>query len=413
MPLLSTKPLVETVPADGATRCGRAPLKKTQVDFDFAYEAGDELKVRDPARDLMLNLLFITTILLSDPGLGPASETLLVASTRSNTVTLLDAEEGEHQLTLRLGGGPGEMAISPDGSVAVVAIPGDEVAGDSIGVIDLAHQSLMRTIKLEGPSPGLGEGTQVFWRPRGVAFLPDGDTVLVVSETAGALLVISLERAEIIASTSTGGTLPQRVVLSPDGRFAFVSNQGSGTIGVINLSRRRLEKTIDVGGGPSAMALTPDEQQLWVANRESNSISLIQLESQSVLVEFPCGSQPSALTFTSDGAHALCTNMSSGNISIFDVSTHKPVGEIELPRVSAAVAEQRPGPKGARVGRSCLPTSLIIAPGSKRGWVAMKRLDAVAELNLSDWSVIRTFPVGAEPSKLVWSRKPSTQVQAK
>lgn len=361
----------------------------------------------------MLKLLLLTTLFISDPGPRSDPEILLVASTKANTVTLLDAAEGTHQLTLRLGGGPGDMAISPDGTLAVVAMPGHEVAGDSIGVIDLAHQSLLRTIKLEGPSPGLGEGTQAYWRPRGMAFLPDGDTVLVVSEIAGALLIVSLERAEIIAATSTGGSQPQQVVLSADGRFVFVSNKGSGTIGVINLSRRRLEKTIDVGGGPSAMALSPDNQELWVANSGSNSISLVQVESQSVLVEFPCGSLPSALTFTPDGTHALCTNTASGNVSIFDVSTHKPVGEIELPKVSAEVAKQRPGPEGSRLGRSCMPTSLIIAPGGERAWVALQRLDAVAELDLSKWTVIRAIPVGAEPSKLVWSRRPSTQVQAK
>lgn len=361
----------------------------------------------------MLNLFLLTTLFVSDAGPSPAAEILLVASTRANTVTLLDAAQGKQLLTLRLGGGPGDMAISPDGTLAVVAIPGHEVAGDSIGVIDLAHQSLLRTIELVGPSPGFGEGAQVYWRPRGVTFLPDGDTVLVVSETAGALLVVSLERAEIIAATSTGGNLPQQVVLSGDGRFAFVSNQGSGTIGVINLSRRRLEKTIDVGGGPGAMALSPNKQELWVANSGSNSISLIQVEQQSVLVEFPCGSLPSALQFTPDGTRALCTNTASGTISIFDVNTHKPVGEIELPSVSAEVAQQRPGPAGARVGLSCLPTALLMAPGGKRAWVALARMDAVAELDLTKWSVTRTFPVGVEPSKLVWSRRPSTQVQAK
>lgn len=361
----------------------------------------------------MLKHLLLSTLAGMSPGESPALESLLVSNGATGTVDVVDLQAGERELTLRLDGGPGCMAISPDGKTAVVAMPGAKSAGHSIGVVDLVHQSLIRTIRLEGPGPEVGSGTMTFWRPRGIAFLPDGQTVVVSSEGTGLVAIVHLGRAQVLGSARSGGELPQDIVVSADGRYAMVTNRGSGNVGVINLSRRRLSETIDVGGDPGAATLSPDKRTLWVANRGTNSISVIDMAERSVRVEFPCGSYPQDLEFTPDGQFLLCANLAPGSISVFDVGSLKAISEIAMPRISQAVANRRPAPPGLIVRRSSMPNSIEVSENGSLAWVALQRLDEVVEISLRSGKILRRFQVGAEPTKLIRASMPAPPVQSK
>ncbi len=361
----------------------------------------------------MLKQLLLSTLAAVFPAGAPASETLLVSNGGAGTVDVIDLGAGARELTLRLEGGPGAMAISPDGTTAIVAMPGQLAAGHSIGVIDVVHQSLIRTIRLEGPGPEVGSGTMTFWRPRGVAFLPDGQTVVVSSEGTGLVAIVHLGRGQVLGSARSGGELPQDIVVSRDGRFAFVANRGTGNVGVINLSRRRLTETIDVGGDPGAMTLSPDKSTLWVANRGTNSISVIDVAERSVQVEFPCGSYPQDLEFTPDGKFLLCANLSPGSISVFDVASLKAIAEIDMPRISQKVADRRPAPKGLLVRRSSMPVAIQVSSDGALAWVALQRLDEVVEVSLDSGEIQRRFSVGSEPTRLIRATMPAPPVQSK
>ena len=369
---------------------------------------------RNPARNPMLDQLFLSTLLSAQLGALPPSESLLVSNLAAGTIDFVDVELGERRLTIRLEGGPGQIAVAPDGLAAVVTIPGDEAVGDSIGIIDLVHQSLTRTIELKGPGPEVASGEMTFWRPRSATFVPTGEMVLVASEATGTVVFISLDEARVVGSAYSGGEKPQEIVISADGRFALVSNQGSGTVGVINLARRRLEQTIEVGGDPGALALSPDRSKLWVANRGTNSISVIDMATSMVEVEFPCGSYPVDLTFTPDGAHVLCANLSPGSISVFDTASQKATAEIIMPIATADLIEARPAPDGLLVRKSGMPIALEVSEDGQFAWVVMWRLDEIVEVSIAEAKISRRIPAGVGPTQLVGLRLPSgPRVQSK
>src|SRR5215208_777490 len=76
---------------------------------------------------------------------------LVVLNKRAATASLLDAASGAAVATLPTGVGPHEVAISPDGRLAVVADyegPAGAGGGSTLTVLDLRARAVARTIPL-------------------------------------------------------------------------------------------------------------------------------------------------------------------------------------------------------------------------------------------------------------------------
>src|SRR5689334_10520463 len=97
--------------------------------------------------------------------------TLIVANKAEATVSLIDLASGKVAATLPVGTGPHEVAVSPDGRLALIANYGTgQQPGSSLTLIDVPGAKVVKTI-------GLGEHL----KPHGMAFLGN-DRALVTSE---------------------------------------------------------------------------------------------------------------------------------------------------------------------------------------------------------------------------------------
>lgn len=339
-------------------------------------------------------------------------ELLLVVQHHEGALGMLDPATGEAVSTLRVGDGPRDVAISPDGELALVTLNGTAVAGSKVVVVDLRASRLARTIDLVWKDD---EGTEHnYYRPRHAVFLPNDGLALVTVESHSRLLVVDVLKGVVLESIPTEQEGAREVLIDSTGRRAYVSGSNSGSVSVIDLGQSRIQKVIETGGGPAGMALHPTRNELWVANLETNSISVIDTLELEELHEFPCGTYPIALAFTPDGERLLCSNHQEGTVSVFNADGRSVIAEIRMGQVDLEVAEARPVNHPSRdFGRSALPYAIHMNDAGTLAWVACQRRDEVVEINLDSYEVTRRFPLGRGPSGLGWTVLRGERIEGK
>ncbi|MEM6673050.1 MAG: YncE family protein [Planctomycetota bacterium] len=331
---------------------------------------------------------------------GPSTpESLLVVSAAEHALTVHDPLTGNRRAYFRVGIAPSSVAVSSDGRTAVVTNRGSQLSGNSICVIDLYASNIVRTIELtvsdQRPNGDVVE--REYHRPSGAIFLPDRPRVLVTCATEGALLLVDLINARVVADVLLDEIDAEGVVLDHTGRYAFVSHRSSGTVSVVSVDGMRVVETIDAGGQPSGMALHPDKNEVWVANRTTNSISIIDADALRERTEVPSGAMPVDLDFTPDGRNALVLNHQEGNVSVIDTESLRVRTVITLNRVTPQQAQDRPVDQPAAFGRSPLPTRITVDPMGERAWVATARDDRITEVDLKRWRLRRSIDTLREP----------------
>jgi len=117
----------------------------------------------------------------------PSTGTLIVLNKDEASASLLDRATGKEFAKLDTGVGPHEVAVSPDGRFAVVGNYGAQQGGHTLSVIDLAAQSVVKTIDLVK-----------YHRPHGMDLNPVTGELLVTSENPDQLIVIDLKKIAIL-----------------------------------------------------------------------------------------------------------------------------------------------------------------------------------------------------------------------
>jgi YVTN family beta-propeller protein len=349
---------------------------------------------RSPDRALPLLALSTAVALAGALLLAPpaVADTLIVGNKAEATVSLIDLPSGKVVATLPTGVGPHEVAVSPDGRLAVVADYGTGGApGKTLTVIDVPGARVVKTVSL-------GE----YRRPHGLAW-PSADRLLVTAEEQKALLVVDVEAGEVRRAVETGQEVSHMVAVTPDGSRAFVANIGSGTVTAIDLEAGKKLGDVATGEGAEGIAVGTDGKRVWVTNRAADTVSAVDAGSLEVVATVEPGSFPIRAEVTPDGRWVLVSNARSGTISVIDAASAEVARTIEL-GVEARDGEGRllqlirEGGEGSPV-----PIGIEIAPDGKRAWVAAANADAVAVLDLEAWKVVGTLTAGREPDGMAYS----------
>lgn len=319
-----------------------------------------------------------------------ASGTLIVLNKSDATAWLISAATGQRLASVPTGAGPHEVAVSPDGRLAVVTNYGQREPGSSLTVIDVPRAAVLRTIDL-------GE----YRRPHGAAFFRDGHRVAVTAEHNRALLIVDVAAGRVLKAIPTDQEISHMVALSPDERLAFVANIRSGTVTVIDISAGRAEAHIATGGGTEGLDISPDGRWLWVGNRAEDTISIIDVAAKQVAATVPCASFPIRVKFTPDGRHVLVSNARSGDVAIFDADQRTEVARIPIEMTPVQQKDERLFQ--AAFGDSPVPIGILIEPTGRRAWVAATNADALAVIDLHRKALVGSVRTGREPDGLGWS----------
>lgn len=109
--------------------------------------------------------------------------------------------------------------------------------------------------------------------------------------------------ARVSSSDEPAGE-PMSVVIHPDQERAFVANRASGTIVRIadaHTTQPRLDAELEVGGEPIGLALDPTGRTLWATNWVSGEVYAIDTASMQLERTIDVGGNPWAIAITNDG----------------------------------------------------------------------------------------------------------------
>jgi YVTN family beta-propeller protein len=317
--------------------------------------------------------------------------TLVVLNKSEASASLIDDDTGKVVATVPTGDAPHEIAISPDGRLAVGTNYGTrEAPGSTLTVIDIPAAKLVRTIDL-------GQ----YRRPHGVQWLADGKHVVVTAEGNKAVLKVDIDTGRVVSAIETDQDISHMVAVTPDGRRAFVANIGSGTATVLDLISGKKITDIVTGEGAEGISITPDGAQVWVTNRSADTVSVIDTASLEVVETLESKTFPIRAQATPDGRHVLVSNARSGDIAVFDTKSLTEVRRITM-KAEATSTEGRLF--GDRFGKSSVPIGIVVRPDGKRAFVAHTNADSISVIDLEAWKVTGTLTAGKEPDGLAYSK---------
>lgn len=305
--------------------------------------------------------------------------TLLVLNKSDNTVSLVDLASKKSVATIPTGNGPHEVAVSPDGRIAVVCNYGSQSgSGDTLTVIDVAARKALRTIDLPKYS-----------RPHGAAWLR-GNEVAVTTEGTRKLLIVDVDAGKITAAIDTDQNGSHMVALAPAHDRAFVANIGSGSVSVIDLKQQQRVANTPSGQGTEGIAISPDQREVWATNRGGNTVTIIDVVAAKVVATIESKSFPIRAKFTDDGKYVLVSNAQSGDVAVFDAATRREVRRVKM---QSAASSQDP-----------IPVGILVVPALSQAFVANTNADIVSVIDLKTWQIVDRLTAGKEPDGLGYSQ---------
>jgi YVTN family beta-propeller protein len=162
----------------------------------------------------------------------------------------------------------------------------------------------------------------VMTRPLQIAITPDGSTALVTSFD-NAVNFINLATNTVTFTLTTDFSInPNGIAISPDGTTAYITsfNNTNSVVQVINLGTRAVTTSIPVDTYPQGAFLTPDGSQLWVTFPFGQAVYVIDTLSNTIanLLPIPLST---GVAFNSTGSTAYITSSSSQTGSVVAVDT--------------------------------------------------------------------------------------------
>jgi YVTN family beta-propeller protein len=114
--------------------------------------------------------------------------------------------------------------------------------------------------------------------------------------------------------------------------YAYIPNGGSGTVTILDVVNVRVDRELQVGEDPVAVAASPTRNEIYVVNSGSpagrGSISVIDAEHNTVVATIPVGRQPVSIDLDAAGNIAYVANSGSNSISVIDLRARRVLAEI-------------------------------------------------------------------------------------
>lgn len=257
---------------------------------------------------------------------------------------------------------PRLVALSPGGTTAYVG----DLAGDRIGVVDLASGRLTQTMILPGEPP------------EAMAVSPDGHWLYELN-LYGTVEIIDLTTDEV-TKTLTVGANPIDLVFSPDGTHAYVTNSDGGTISVIDTTSQTVTSTVTAStnttGSIEQIAISPDGTKAYVTEPDFKLLDVVDLTTGQATAHIPLTTGPDAIVLTPNGQFAYLADdtlgLTPGTVTEVNLSTDTVVTDIKANSDASALA---------------------ITPDGSKLYVSDASTNAVTTISTATNTVTGTIPV--------------------
>jgi YVTN family beta-propeller protein len=315
---------------------------------------------------------------------------LLVLAKSGAEALVIDPDRRAEIARIPVGDGPHEVATSPDGRTAVVCNYGGLRPGNTLTVVEVASAMAVGTIELAGEDFVDGQARQRAWlRPHGIRFLPDGNHVVVTSESTRRLLIVDVAQRRVVRALPTPQPSMHMVELSRDGSVAFATSIQDGTLAAIPLDGSPA-RAVASGDGAEGIGVSADGATVWVTNRAQDEIVLFDAKTLARVATIETASFPIRVAITPDGKRALVSCAEAGCVEVFDTATRTRVATIDL--------------LGDKTELSPLPIGVCVEPDGKRAWIACQRGEFLALVDLATFAVVDRMPGGSGPDGMAFAQ---------
>lgn len=250
---------------------------------------------------------------------SPDGSEVLLSSTLTNEILVLDARTGARRRVVRDIIDPYQLGYSPDGKWFVTAAyrldhvdiykaDGLKLAGrifldglPSHRAFDNESKTVFVTLQQSGRLAAFDLSSQMIkWSvtvgraPAGIVMLPDGKRLLVALTGEDGFVIVDPEKGDILGRVRTGDGA-HNFWPKGDGRHYFLSNRIASTISLIDTQEMKIVGEIRVPGGPDDMDITADGKELWVTQRFLRRVAIIDLQLMRVVAKISVGKSPHGL----------------------------------------------------------------------------------------------------------------------
>ena len=317
-----------------------------------------------------------------------ATGKVYIADEGANTVSVMDAASFKKIGSIRVGQGPHNVQVSPDGKWVWVTNNGDPAKASET----------MPTEKMPKAEHGAMVG-------------------------AGAVWVIDAATDAVVAKVPVGKH-PAHVVVASDGRAAYITNGGDNTISVVDTASQRVIGVIPVGASPHGLRITPDGKQVWIANLKGGTVSVVDTESRKQVSQIAAGKGPAQVGFTPDGRFGFVSLSEENKVAVIDPVSRKVIRKIAVGTVPiqlhatpdnrlVLVANQgtpkKPGTTVSVIDVANMKVAATIKTGAGAHGVVVDRdgryafvtntyANTVSVIDVAERKVVATVPVGKSPN---------------
>jgi DNA-binding beta-propeller fold protein YncE len=235
-------------------------------------------------------------------------------------------------------GPPVNLAITPDGALALVADSVDVIKeGDALKQVP---DSKIHVIDLKSDPPKLVTSLTVGKQPSGLDIAPKGDQAVVANRGDGTVSLLSIKGTEVsVSDTVTLGAATDQVahaVFTPDGRRALAVKFASHKVSLLEVRDGKLTYgKVDLPTGlwpynvvvaPSGrIALTADNGNSGASDGSVDTVSVVDLEANPPRItdRVVVGDGPEGLGISPQGGVAAAAILRGGNAAKTAYFYHK------------------------------------------------------------------------------------------
>jgi len=240
-------------------------------------------------------------------------------------------------------GPPTNLAISPNGAIALVA-DSMTVVQDN-GANKLAPTDQLFVIDLKANPPKLVDTVHVGKQPSGLSFSPKGDLALVANRADGTISVLKIDGTHVVPMSvvpiSPGVS---HVEFTPDGKRALALKSPDNKVAVLDVDGDKVtynKLDLPTYAFPYNIVVTPDSKLAITADNGNNgssdgnmdAVSVIDLEGPHphIIAHVTVEDAPEGLAMSPKGDIAVAVNVNGSNMP--QAWYHQKTGSVTVLRI--------------------------------------------------------------------------------
>jgi DNA-binding beta-propeller fold protein YncE len=309
------------------------------------------------------------------PAESTPSPALLITDTANSALVIADPKDQHIVASIPVGKGSHEIAVSPDGKLAMVS---GFLGSNTLTLIDLKEQKEISRYQFSFPT----RANSLVW--------VDGKFYFT-AEDADSIGRYDPATKTVDAMIGLGQLTSHVILYNPADKSLIVTSRNSNSVTFVESvdieyrgNKRANWKVTPVPSGITfneAMDLSPDGKELWTAEFRGGKVSVVDVAARKSKETFEVPELHSdRLKFTPDGKRVLLSDLETGELRVLDAATHKEIKRVKLGKGLEAIS---------------------IAPDSSTAYVAGPGDNAVFIVDLKTFTVTGQVSVKS-PISVLW-----------